>query len=105
MFVKCREKVLYSLYGVLGVIRVVSYDGKPAKINEYELAAVRDFLERAANRQLLIGDEVEILAGAMKHVSGKVTKIKKTYLVLYLEQLGALVSVNLGDVAPLKRLK
>jgi len=105
IFVKCQEVVLHSLTRVLGVVRVVTYDGKPAMIRQSELTAVRDFLEQAANRKLLIGDEVEILAGAMKHVSGKVTKLKKNYLVLYLEQLGALVSVNIEDVAPLKRLK
>ena len=37
--------------------------------------------------------------------SGKVKKIKKNHLVLYLEQLGATVCVKLDDVARVDRLK
>jgi transcription antitermination factor NusG len=87
------------------VSRIVYYNGKPAIIRQKEIDAIKDFLQQSANHELLIGDEVEILAGAMKSVSGKVRKIKKTYLVLYLEQLGATVSVNLQNVAPANRLK
>jgi transcription antitermination factor NusG len=83
----------------------VLYDNRPAIIRQKEIDAIQDFLTQAANHELLVGDEVEILAGAMKHVSGKVQKIKKNYLVLYLEQIGATVSVNLENVAPVKRLK
>jgi transcription antitermination factor NusG len=105
IFVKCSEPVLRTLTKVYGVSRIVFYDGKPAVIRQKEIDAIQSFLDQAANRSLLVGDEVEILAGAMKHVSGKVKKIKKNYLVLYLEQLGAMVSVKIEEVAPLKRLK
>ncbi|MDR1937866.1 MAG: UpxY family transcription antiterminator [Tannerellaceae bacterium] len=105
VFVRCLEGQLYSLLKVYGVSRIVYYDGKPAIIRQHEIDAIKDFLEQSANHTLLVGDEVEILVGAMKNVSGKVKKIKKTYLILYLEQLGATVSVNLENIAPAKRLK
>jgi transcription antitermination factor NusG len=105
IFVRCHESQLYSLLSVYGVSRIVYYNGKPAIIRQKEIDAIKDFLQQSANHELLVGDEVEILAGAMKNVSGKVRKIKKTYLVLYLEQLGATVSVNLQNVAPANRLK
>lgn len=105
IFVRCHESQLYPLLYVYGVSRIVYYNGKPAIIRQKEIDAIKDFLQQSANHELLIGDEVEILAGAMKSVSGKVRKIKKTYLVLYLEQLGATVSVNLQNVAPANRLK
>ncbi|MDR1918162.1 MAG: UpxY family transcription antiterminator [Tannerellaceae bacterium] len=105
IFVKCAACQLYALLKVYGVSRIVFFDGKPALIRQSEIEAIKDFLVQSANHPLLVGDEVEILAGAMKHISGKVKKIKKTYLVLYLEQLGATVSVNLEQVAPMKRLK
>jgi hypothetical protein len=41
----------------------------------------------------------------MRHVSGKIKKIKKNHLMLYLEQLGATVCVKLTDVARVNRLK
>jgi transcription antitermination factor NusG len=105
IFVKCNELALYTLLNVYGVSRIVFYDGKPAIVRQKEIDAVKEFLEQAANRTLLEGDEVEILVGALKSVSGKVRKIKKKYLVLYLEQLGATVSVKLEEVAPVNRLK
>ncbi len=105
VFVRCSDPVLRSLLKVYGVARIVFYDGKPAVVRQKEIDAIKEFLEKAAEHTLLVGDEVEILAGAMKNVSGKVRKIKKNYLVLFLEQLGATVSVNLEDVAPVKRLK
>lgn len=105
VFVRCKEHELYPLMKIYGVARIVFYNGKPAVIRQKEIDAIHDFLEQAANHQLLVGDEVEILAGAMKSISGKVRKIKKKYLILYLEQLGATVSVNLNDVASVKRIK
>jgi transcription antitermination factor NusG len=105
VFVRCTERLLYSLSNVYGVSRIVHYDGKPAVVRPKEIEAIRDFLEQSANHRLLVGDEAEILVGAMKHVSGKVKRIGKSYLVLYIEPLRATVSVNLADVAPAERLK
>ncbi|MCD7978529.1 MAG: UpxY family transcription antiterminator [Tannerellaceae bacterium] len=105
LFVKCKEFELRDLLNIYGVIRTVYYNGKPAIIKEKEIEAIKEFLEQAANYPLCIGEEVEILTGSMKHVSGKVKKIKKNYLVLYLEQLGATVSVKLDDVARVNRIK
>lgn len=105
IFVRCKEHELYPLLKIYGVARIVFYNGRPAIIRQKEIDAIQEFLEQAANHTLLVGDEVEILTGAMKSISGKVRKIKKNYLILYLEQLGATVSVNLTDVAPVKRIK
>jgi transcription antitermination factor NusG len=105
VFVQCSENQLHFLLKVYGISRIVYYNGKPAVIRQQEIDAIKDFLQQSANHPLLVGEEAEILVGAMKHVSGKVKKINKTYIVLYIEQLGATVSVNLGHVAPVKRLK
>ncbi|MDR1357384.1 MAG: UpxY family transcription antiterminator [Tannerellaceae bacterium] len=105
VFVYCPENQLHSLLKLYGVARIVYYDGRPAVVRQQEIDAIKDFLVQSANHPLLVGDEVEILAGAMKNVSGQVQRINKNYIVLYLEQLGATVSVNLDHVAPVKRLK
>lgn len=105
VFVHCEESKLRDLLRIYGVARVVYYSGKPAVIRQQEIDAVREFLELAAGKELLVGDEVEILCGAMKHVSGKVKKIKKNHLLLWLDQIGATVCVKLDDVAPTNRLK
>jgi transcription antitermination factor NusG len=105
IFVRCRESELYHLLKVSGVVSVVYYNGKPAVIRPKEITAIRDFLEQAANRELCVGDEVEILSGAFKHISGKIRKVKKNYLCLYIEQIGVSVSVNLSNVAHTNRIK
>ncbi|MDL2245339.1 UpxY family transcription antiterminator [Parabacteroides sp. OttesenSCG-928-J18] len=105
LFVRTTEQQIHSLLRVYGVSRLLYYNGKPATIRQKEIDAIELFLKEASERRLLPGDEVEILCGAMKNVSGKVKKVKKNYLLLYLEQLGATVCVNLHEVAPLKRLK
>lgn len=104
VFVYCREVDLRNLLKTYGVVRIVYYDGKPALVRQNEIDAIKQFLEEAACHELCEGEEVEILCGAMKNVSGKVKKIKKNHLVLYIEQLGAMVCVNLTDVAKVKRL-
>ena len=92
LFVRCTDPELRNLTRVYGVARK-------------EIDAIQDFLDQASEHALCPGEEVEILCGAMKHVSGKVKKIKKNHLVLYLEQLGATVCVKLDDVARVDRLK
>lgn len=105
VFVYCNEAELRRLLGLYGVVRIVYYDGRPAVVRQIEIDGIKEFLEKAACYELCVGEEVEILCGAMKHVSGKVKKIKKTHLVLFIEQLGATVCVNLSDVAKINRLK
>lgn len=105
IFVRCDDVMLRELKRVYGVISIVFYNGKPAVVRQKEIDAIHEFLEKAAEHSLCPGEEVEILTGAMKHVSGKVKKIKKNHLLLYLEQLGATVCVKMDDVARVDRLK
>jgi transcription antitermination factor NusG len=104
VFVKCTIPVLNTLHMVYGVSHVVYYNEKPATIKEREITAIKEFLDIAKEKPLLEGEEAEILVGAMKKLSGVVRKIKKKYVVLYIEQLGATVSISLDAVAPASRL-
>lgn len=105
IFVRCTDSVLRTLLQVYGVSRIVYYNGKPAMVRQKEIDAIKAFLEQASEHALCTGDEVEILCGAMKSISGKIKKIKKNHLLLYLEQLGATVCVKLDEVARVNRLK
>jgi len=105
IFVRCNVSELYSLLQVSGVVRVVYYCGKPAVIRPKEIDEIKSFLEKSANHELCIGDEVEILSGTFRHVSGKIRQIKKKYLSLTLAQIGITVSVNLANVAHINRIK
>ena len=97
VFIRCKEYELRSLLQVYGVTRIVYYMGKPAIIRQKEIDAIQLFLEEAAEHSLCEGEDVEILNGALKNISGKIRKIKKNYLLLFIEQLGVTVAVNLLD--------
>jgi len=106
VFVRCNDETLRALPArIYGVAHLVYYDDKPAIIRPSEIEAIREFLHEAENHPLVTGDEVEIICGAMKNVSGVIRKINNRYTVLYLEQLGATVCVNVENVARLDRIK
>lgn len=105
IFVQCQEPDLYKLLRIPGVSRIIYYNGKPAIVREKELDTIRTFLEEAANHPLVEGEEAEIVCGVMKHVSGKIRRIRKKYLLLYLSQLGAHVCVSLEKVYPVNRIR
>jgi transcription antitermination factor NusG len=105
IFVRCHENELYPLLRISGVARIVFYCGKPAVIRPKEIAEIKLFLEKAANRKLCVGDEVEILNGSFKHVSGKIKEVKKKILSLTIEQIGITVRVDLANVAHIDRIK
>ncbi|MDR0796371.1 MAG: UpxY family transcription antiterminator [Tannerella sp.] len=105
IFVRCAESQLYNLLKVNGVVRMVYYSGKPAVLRKNDIHEIKLFLEQAANSQLCEGEEVEILRGAFKHISGKIRKIKKKYLLLYIEAIGSVVCVNTTNVAHINRIR
>ena len=105
IFVKCKEHEIQSLVRTTGVARVVFYDNKPAIIHQREIDAIKEFIEVANGKVLRTGDNVEIMVGSMKNKSGKIIKVKKKYFVLHIEQLSAIVCVNIENVAPFNRLK
>jgi transcription antitermination factor NusG len=105
VFVKCKEYESVNLLKINGVVKVVFSEGKPAIIRQLEIDAIKEFLKQAEGKELVTGDEVEILIGAMKKRAGKIIKIRKKYLYLHIEQLSATVCVNIDSVAPVNRFK
>lgn len=94
VFVRTKDCHLRDFLSVEGVVRVIYYDKKPAILSDKEIAQIRRFVELTENGIVEVGDTVEILTGGLKSVSGKVQRIGKTHLYIYLEQLGASVCVR-----------
>mgnify|MGYP000503097126 CR=1 FL=1 len=105
LFVRCTDPELRNLTTGVWEWPYCPITMENRRCRQKEIDAIQEFLDQASEHVLCPGEEVEILCGAMKHVSGKVKKIKKNHLVLYLEQLGATVCVKLDDVARVDRLK
>ncbi|MDR3129437.1 MAG: UpxY family transcription antiterminator [Tannerellaceae bacterium] len=103
IFVRCTEAKLAELYRIYGVVRAIYFEGHPAIVYRNEIDAIKEFLQIASCKQLLLNDEAEILCGPLKHVTGKVQKIKGQVVRLCLDQLGITVSVKLSEIAPTVR--
>lgn len=98
VFVRCSPLNLRDILYVEGAVRIVYYDKAPALIPDKDIHEIRNFITQAIDCQIEMGEQVQILTGGLKLVTGKVTKIGRTHLYLYLEQLGAFVCVRKDNV-------
>jgi len=105
IFVRSAEINLFPLLRINGIVRIIFFNGKPAVISQKEIDIIKDFIIRTEGMQLCTGDEVEILTGAMKKLSGKILNIGKKYIYLRMECLNATVCVKADCVASTKRIK
>ncbi len=104
VFVRCPEYQLRKLLLVYGVTRIVYYLQRPAVVREEEIEAVKEFLKIAEGKDIIYeGDQVEIIGGALKDKSGRVLKVDKNRVTLFLEELGAKIYVSLSEVNKLNK--
>jgi Transcription termination factor nusG. len=103
VFVHVRENELNSLLKVSGVVRVVYFCGKPAVIKDSEIESVKKMIDLSGvGCEMVVGDNVEIVLGELSKgksfVKGKILKIGKVYLSLFIEQLGVKVIIKKSNV-------
>ena len=100
IFVRTIDEVLRSLVKIKGVARIVYYNGAPAVVRNNEIENIKIFLEKARGLEceMIENDEVQIAAGPMKDLKGKVLKVSGNRLTLTIEQMGVTVSVKTDQV-------
>ncbi|MDD3080056.1 MAG: transcription termination/antitermination NusG family protein [Paludibacter sp.] len=100
IFVYTTDAILRTLNSVNGVSHIVYYLGQPAIVKCTEINSIKRFLIEANEGELLynIEDELLIGCGPLKNISGKVKKISKTHIILYLDQIGTTVCVKKDQV-------
>lgn len=100
IFVYTTDEKLRTLIRVNGVARIVYYNGKPAVMRQKEIEAIREFVQKAAERECEFGlsEEVMVACGPLKDISGKIKKIGRKYLILHIEQMGITVCVKQNQV-------
>lgn len=95
VFVNVAEHELSSLLSIQGVARVVYYLRKPAVVRDYEIEAIKEFISLAGLNEIVhTGDFVTVSDGILKDKGGKVLFVTEKEVVLYLEELGAKISVK-----------
>jgi len=74
LFVHANLKERYESLQTRGAVRMVSFNGEPARIPEYQIESIRRILEHGYDPEpfqyLSAGDEVEIVAGPLLGVRG-----------------------------------
>lgn len=106
LFVKVRASELYDLNKTDGVVKTVYCNGVPAVVREAEIEVIRKYIARAGYCEPVSGDQVEIVCGALaggNPVAGKIIRVKKHYLYLYIEQLGVRVCVKKCEVRKIEK--
>jgi transcription antitermination factor NusG len=91
-----------------GVVHIIMEDGKPAPIRQEEIEAIQRLVETRYKFDpcpfIKEGDEVEVLAGPLKGVSGRlIRKGPNARLVLAITMINRAVAVTL-DVVDVRRL-
>lgn len=98
VFVYVPEFKLRDLLLVYGVVKIVYYNGAPAKVRESEIKAIKEFVEKSKEKMVSfdLDEEVMVAVGPFKDTSGKIVKVGKEYLILHIEQLGMTAAVKLS---------
>ncbi len=99
-FVHIDEKEKEKVFSVPGVVRYVYHCGKPAIVRNKEMDILKNWLmqfdhESIAIDNLNVNDRIRIRSGALIDKEAKVVESKGSYVVLFLEDLGLQVRVDL----------
>ena len=100
IFVRTTDEALRNLLRISKVSRIVYFNEKPAIVRDSEIAAIRKFVELAQNEVCEFGltDEVLVAVGPLKDISGKIIKLGRHDLVLYIDSIGVSVRIKKDQV-------
>lgn len=97
VFVNLEEKDRSSVFEVHGIVRYLYWLGKPAIIQDHEIALLRDNLKGILSsvevEGLQPGDSLTITKGPFQGKEGVVSQVEKNKIRLVLKELGVLVTI------------
>lgn len=104
IFVECTEEEVFDALLVEGVLNVIRYMKRPAKVRSYEINNIRILLQEPSYMNLLDesdkiligeGDWVEVVRGPFVGVQGRCVRSQgKCRLVVEIKALGSMIEVN-----------
>ena len=110
IFCRCRQAAVTPILRTSGVIRIVSFGGRPCSVPDSEIEDIRQVIESKKQTYavpfLAVGRKVQMRTGPLAGIVGIVTKFKKRdRLVLSVESImrGVAIEVDaweVADVAP-----
>ena len=80
IFVKTSPKSFPLVYKIYGVVKFISFEGKPVSIPEKQIDILRILIDSNADIEVTSenfakGDNVEVVTGALKGITGELIKI------------------------------
>ncbi|MGY3051902.1 transcription antitermination factor NusG [Pedobacter sp. UYEF25] len=98
LFVKSRERERFELLKVAGILKMITFNGKPAVLTEEEINNIRKFerLEFEVEPHLVQGDEVLIVNGPFTGLKGRLfSKRGKHRLGVHIQSIGQSLSIEI----------
>jgi transcription antitermination factor NusG len=88
VFIRCKQKEISEALETEGVLNVVSYLKKPAKIHEYEINNLKilinepQFIQLNEELDISKGDDVEVIRGPFIGLIGKCIRLNGKYRII-----------------------
>jgi transcription antitermination factor NusG len=110
VFVYGDQKERYLSVQTIGTVRMISFNGKPVIVQDFEIQRIRAVLREAPSaescEEIHKGDWVEITRGPLIGLQGRLESIQNRHrLVVTIDSIGQAVrfNVEIGDVRILTR--
>jgi len=110
VFVRTIDSELSNLYYIPGFVRIVSFEGKPYKINEKDIELIKTIIVGGIpiehTNRCTKGDRVKVVRGPLKDWEGYVQEIKRqSRITFYFDGIDQFLSVEIAmqDVEIIRR--
>lgn len=100
LFVNLGNKERFKLLKITGILKMITFNGKPAVLTDEEIANIRKFekLEFEVEPSLVQGDDVLIVDGPFTGLKGKLfSKLGKHRLGVRIQSISQSLSVEVGS--------
>lgn len=98
VFVNLEEKERNRVFDIHGIVRYLYWLGKPAIIQDHEIALLKDSLKGILTsvevQGVKPGDSLTISRGPFKGKEGVVSQVEKNKIRLVLKELGVLITIT-----------
>jgi transcription antitermination factor NusG len=98
VFVNLEEKERNKVFDIHGIVRYLYWLGKPAIIQDHEIALLKDSLKGILTsvevQGVKPGDSLTISRGPFKGKEGVVSQVEKNKIRLVLKELGVLITIT-----------
>lgn len=98
VFVNLEEKERNTVFEVHGIVRYLYWLGKPAIIEDHEIALLKDNLKGILTsvevEGIQPGDSLTISKGPFRGKEGIVSQVEKNKIRLVLKELGVLITIS-----------